>query len=204
MDTIFVHLSSSSLDWKKARIFEVAGIRIADNGEREGSTFDRINQDAEFETTSQLLEFGFSVKAWQDAIPLSSALSTLSRTLVDGRIGKYVVVAHGAARQQSLLMSECERLNLVNPFEGRAWICTEQLAWPMAVAGLVTARRLSVVCQYWNLDLPDTPNAADTVNALAELYRSMMKRYTLLLSAEQTARDMTGGLFGQLGKVLGL
>jgi DNA polymerase III epsilon subunit-like protein len=117
---------------------------------------------------------------------------------------KFIVVAHFADVDRSVLRKETDAIASKELFEGRGWIDTSQMSWPLVYSGLLPNRTLDSVSKYMGV-VNEAPNTAQgDVHTVMRLYWEMMRRYKTALTAEDAIRSVGGEKFDSLRKMVGL
>ncbi len=140
----------------------------------------------------------------EEGLEFKDAFSMLLAKCVQPFTDRYIVVTHYLQLTHHLLRADCKRADLPC-FEGRTWIDTAQLAWPLSVMGHIPSRRLEDLGKYYGVNVPDrelTP--ADTCSLTANVYMHMMRRYSLALKGEAVLRDIGGDTLQSLRGMIGL
>ncbi len=88
-------------------------------------------------------------------------------------------------------------------FDGRAMLDLTQLAWPLGIANVITARDLDTLSKHFGVTY-DAESASDTTVAMSEVYWRMMRRYRTALMGEEVLRELGGPKLAGLRKYLGV
>lgn len=191
---IFIDLETSSLNPKTGEIIELAAIRTDCFGTMVGSPVcDKIKPlklvDAEAAKVN-----GYSEKDWQYAVPFRIAFENFERSLIRDRTDKLVIVAHFADFDRRFLEETLDREQIPNPLQGRSWIDTGQLAWPLVFNDYLKSRSLEALCKYYGIENEHPHSAADDVKATAEVYWAMMGRFKIAQGVETKVRRFGTGI----------
>jgi len=201
-DHVFIDLETSGFDPDSDEILEIGAIRTDSKGNIIASYCDKVLPTKPVDDQAARVN-GYTVESWSSAIPIATALDSLKRTLLDGRTDKIVVVAHFADFDRSFLRVACEKAGIKSPFEGRAWICTGQLVWPLAFSQIIQSRKLSSLCEYFGVTNTAPHTATGDVTATAEVYWAIMRRSIPALKAESMIHDSKyGSVFESVTRVI--
>jgi DNA polymerase III epsilon subunit-like protein len=201
-DHIFIDLETSGFDLDAHEILEIGAIRTDSKGNILASYSDKIQPTKDVDEQAARVN-GYTKEAWASAVPLATALETMRKVLVEGRDDKVVVVAHFADFDRGFLRVACEKASIKSPFEGRAWICTGQLVWPLAFSGLLKSRKLSSLCDYFGIVNNAPHTATGDVTATAEVYWAIMRRSIPALKAESMIHDSKyGGVVESVTRII--
>jgi DNA polymerase-3 subunit alpha (Gram-positive type) len=147
---------------------------------------------------------GYTETDWVDAPRFPDALSSLTAKMLCGKyVDKYIVVAHFAEFDKSILGNQCEAHGIEMPFK-RAWVDTAQVAWPLAFNDILSSRSLDTLCKYYGIinDAPHT--AAGDAAATMHAYWAMMRRLSTVVMAEEYITEIGGTKLGAIRKMVGL
>ncbi len=203
-DYIFLDIEGSGLDTDVAEILEIAAIRADGDGTVITSYSDRVKPTLPVSPEAAAIN-GYTEAAWADAVPLSRAIATMRRVILsDNYEASYVVVAHfGESYDRPMLRNACKRLGVPSLLEGRGWVDTGQMAWPMVLAGFIRSRSLECVSSYLGIQNQAPHTAKGDVTAAMSVYWEMMRRYKISLLTEQTVRTLGGEQFDSFRRMFG-
>lgn len=188
-DIIFFDVETSGLDPKENEIIEMAAIRVDPTGSVVAQYSDKIRPTKPVGEKAAKIN-RYSEEAWKDSIPFKTALNTLKSSVLHNRPESFIVVAHYGQFDQMFLNAECARIEEKVPFDGRKWIDTFHLSWPLLVAGAIESQSLTSLGKYFGVPLDRAHTALGDVEILCCVYDRLMKRYMLITEAEGAIRGI--------------
>lgn len=133
----------------------------------------------------------------------SDLVASMRREILHGLSKEYVVIAHYAECERAILAKEYGDRPEV--FDGRLWISTSQLLWPLLDCQMIPSVSFESVCAYFGIGLVDVDGIAERdCTALARIYFELMRRYRSALIVEEGVRDFGGPTLDKVRKMIGL
>ena len=204
-DHIFIDVETSSLDVKTAEIIDIAVIRTDGEGSILASITDKIKPIKAVEEGAAKVN-GYNERDWQNAVPFNVAIDSIHSSIIRGRTDKFVLVAHFAEFDRACIETSLSRTNIVqaNPFAGRAWIDTAQLAWPLVYNGVIKSRSLAALAKFYGFENEAEHTASGDAEVMCKTYWAMMGRFKIAQGVERNVRKLgTGMLEGLVCMVSG-
>jgi DNA polymerase III epsilon subunit-like protein len=136
-------------------------------------------------------------------------LHRMKREVLDERYSKeYVVVSHYTELERTYLKksySPAGRYAGKEIFEGRMWLSTSQLVWPMVDAQMIPSVAFDEVCKYFGIDRAAGQglNVEKDCTALVRVFFELMRRYKTALLVEEGVRDLGGPTLAGIRSMFG-
>jgi hypothetical protein len=156
---------------------------------------------------------GTPLCSYTGAVSMSDDFATLvsqmKREILLGQSKEYVVVAHYPEVERTILAKEEHQGGRLEVFDGRVWISTSQLVWPMVDCQMIPSTSFDSVRAYFGIAINEerTDPAAtceEECTALARIYFELMRRYRSALLVEEGVRDFGGPTLDKFRKMIGL
>lgn len=169
-----------------AEIIELAAIRTNRRGKVLKAWHSRVAFSGKIdeETTKK---HSYSPDEWQGSPSLLHALQFMKDNVVSGYEEKYIVVAHHIEPTRLFIREAAKSLNLEDPFLGRAWLDTAQIAWPLIHSGALTNRSLDALAEFFSVVNQNPHSAMGTVETLMHTYWVMIRRMAGAVTVGETA-----------------
>lgn len=193
-DHIFLSVKVSSITLTKAEILDIAIVRTTRKAEILETYSDKVQP-----TKSVDAECGkalrYSESDWANAVPLKDALFNIRSKILEHTYDeKYIVIAHfGSDLARPVLNNACSSVSESPLFEGRGWLDTAQIAWPLIFDDVVTSRSLKALARYCGVEIKDEHTATGEVAILMQCYWVLMRRFTAGIFAEEKLRATKAG-----------
>ncbi len=175
-DHLFIDIKGSEPDPKEGIIREIAAIRTDGNG----NVLCAFNQE--------------DMKAGD----IDIAISGMRSVVLDKRSPKLVLVSHYGEYSRTMLLLACKSAGLPDPFDGRVWIDTAQLAWPLMFAETIPSRDLRALAKYYAIGTHGIDTAKGDADITREVYWLMMDRFSLAQKVEGGIRRAGGNVLGKI------
>jgi hypothetical protein len=138
---------------------------------------------------------GVTRAQWSDSVtdarPFKDTLAAMVREVIESHDkSRFVVVVHDIGTMQADFDKACNDHAVSNPFTGRSWIDTKHLAWPFAFNGRLGRRDLGSVAAHFGIDAGTPSDPASEAMVCRSVYWAMMKRYRMMVSAEDKIREV--------------
>lgn len=124
---------------------------------------------------------------WEGAPPLKTALEYMKDAMTTGFEEKYIVVAHFSDFCRVNLREASRTLGIEEPFLGRAWLDTSQIAWPFIHAGILKGRSLTDLAKFFDVENPAPNTAVGDCETLLRVYWIMIRRMAGSIATGETA-----------------
>jgi DNA polymerase III epsilon subunit-like protein len=191
-DHIFFDVETSSLDPKSGEIIDIAAIRTDRTGTVLASCSDRIQPRKPVDESCAKVN-GYKPEDWASACTFKVAMNTLRKVVLAQHFQeKFVVVAHFADFDRMFLTACCEREQEPVPFEGRAWLDTAQISWPLIAGNMIPSRSLEALTKYYGIENSAAHTAIGDARAVMGVYWEMIRRFGTSLKLEEYARKKGG------------
>lgn len=196
LDHVFIDLETTGINPRIDSIIEIAAIRTSATGEILCATCDKVRPTTKVSAEAQAVNH-YSEDAWENAVDLKAAIRGMTSVICEGRSDKLVVVAHGAPFDSAMLAMSCEREGIAVPFQGRKWVDTVTLAWPLIFSGRVMSASLSSLCKFYGIENSGAHTAAGDADACRQVYWQLIRRYETAQRVEQTIDNAINNATGQ-------
>jgi DNA polymerase III epsilon subunit-like protein len=190
-DHIFIDTETSGLHPEKDCIIQLAAIRTDSRGKVMASFCENIRPDRAVNPEAAKVN-GYDPETW-GGISFKAAIAKFNRAMVRDEDDKVVFVAHFADFDRSFLRSDCERHGCEVPLATRAWICTGALVWPYLYQDQLRSRKLTDVCDFFEIPYTRAHDAASDVKACMDVYFEAMRRYSTMLVTHTALAQSKGG-----------
>jgi DNA polymerase-3 subunit epsilon len=175
----FVDLETTGLDPRRHEIIEIAVVRADPRTLEATGMLDLRVRPGRIEDAdpAALGINGWSVDAWNDAVPLDVAL-VRAKPLLEGAL----LAGHNVSFDRAFLDAAWSASGVPAPDLDHHVLDTAAIAWPLHAAGLVESLSLDVVCKALGID------AGQPHRALADAQRSLEVARRLLPDADLVSR----------------
>jgi DNA polymerase III epsilon subunit-like protein len=188
-DHIFLDTETSGLHPETDCIIQLAAIRTDAKGKVLSSFSERIIPDRPVSPEAAKVN-GYDAN-W-GGIPFKLAIQKFNRAMVR-EDDKVVFVAHFADFDRSFFRSDCQRHGTEVPLATRAWICTGALVWPYLFQDQLKTRKLTDVCEFFDIPYERAHDAASDAKACMDVYFEVMRRYSTMLLTHTALAQSKGG-----------
>src|SRR6185436_7615034 len=139
---IFFEIVGNSQDPKTGLIESMAAIRTDNEGNELARWYDPTVADSDFATV----------------------IEGLKSTIITKRTDRFVVVSHFGEYSRNYLLNNCKIARVLDPFEGRMWIDSAQLAWPLVVNDIIKERSVAELAKFYGVNY--SPRSSDVIGRL--------------------------------------
>lgn len=169
-----------------AEIIELAAIRTNRRGKVLKAWHSRVAFSGKIDEET-IKKHSYSPDEWQGSPSLLHALQFMKDNVVSGYEEKYIVVAHHIEPTRLFIREAAKSVNLEDPFIGRAWLDTAQIAWPLIHSGALTNRSLEALAEFFSVVNQNPHSAMGTVETLMHTYWVMIRRMSGAVTVGETA-----------------
>ena len=175
-DHIFFDIKADDPNPKNATITEMAAIRTDGDGNVVSAFNEEFTKDTYFDV----------------------ALQGLRSVVLEKRSEKVVIVSHFGEYSRTLLLSACKSAGLFDPFDGRVWIDTAQLCWPLVFSEVIPNRDLRSMAKYYGVGTNGIDTAKGDADITRECYWFMMDRFRIAQRVEGGIRRVGNSFMGRV------
>ena len=168
---VFLDLETTGLDPSRHEILEIGAIRVDGESFHETARLELrvLPERIEAADPDALAMNGYSPATWRDALPLKTALSSLS-PLLDG----CQLAGHNVCFDRSFLEAAWRRTGVTPPKMDHHILDTASLAWPLLGAGIVDSLSLSTVCRRFGISTERSHRALSDAERSLKLARVLL------------------------------
>jgi DNA polymerase III alpha subunit (gram-positive type) len=189
LDYVFVDVETSSLSVETGEIIELAAIRTNRKGKVLKAWGSRIAFNGKIDEETKKVNH-YDPLDWDGAPLLRHGIEFLRDAMVTGYEEKYIVVAHFADFDRAFIREACKSINVEDPFIGRAWLDTAQIAWPLVHSGALASRSLDSLARFFGVVNERPHTAMGDVETLMRTYWIMIRRMSGSVAVGETAIRM--------------
>ena len=168
---VFLDLETTGLNPSRHEILEIGAIRVDGESFHETARIELRVLPERIETADPvaLAMNGYSPVTWKDALPLASALASLS-PLLDG----CQLAGHNVCFDRGFLDAAWRRTRVTPPKMDHHILDTASLAWPLLGAGIVDSLSLSTVCRRFGISTERSHRALPDAERSLKLARVLL------------------------------